>query len=76
MLNAITLEKILNVPAIALLGTGSSDQYAILKNLPYRHYVLCLDGDKSGFLGASKLIKALRNTHILTVYKIKEEGKL
>lgn len=75
MLNAITLEKILNVPAIALLGTGSSDQYAILKNLPYRHYVLCLDNDKPGCLGVSKLIKALRNTHILTVYKIKEEGK-
>lgn len=75
MLNAITLEKILGVPAIALLGTGSSDQYAILRNLPYRHYVLCLDGDKAGFLGTSKLIKALQKTHILTVYKIKEEGK-
>lgn len=75
MLNAITLEKVLGIPAIALLGTGSSDQYAILKNLPYRHYVLCLDGDKAGYLGISKLIKALCNTHILTVYRIKNEGK-
>ena len=73
MLNAITLEK-WGFPAIALLGTGSKEQYKLLKSMWYRKYILCLDGDRAGELGTYKLIKALENTHLLLVHKIKEKG--
>ncbi|MCR5422832.1 MAG: toprim domain-containing protein [Bacilli bacterium] len=73
MLNAITLEK-WGFPAIALLGTGSKEQNKLLKSMWYRKYILCLDGDKAGELGTYKLIKALENTHMLLIHKIKEKG--
>lgn len=73
MLNAITLEK-WGFPAVALLGTGSKEQYKLLKHLPYKKYILCMDNDSSGLYGDYKLIKALENTHLLLVHKIKEKG--
>lgn len=71
--NALTLVK-WGMPSIALLGTGSKIQYEILKALNYRKYILCLDGDKAGIYGNYKLIKALENTHMLLIHKIKEKG--
>ena len=35
---------------------------------------MCLDGDKAGIYGNYKLIKALENTHMLLIHKIKEKG--
>lgn len=48
------------MPAVALLGTGSTDQIATLRRLPVKEYVLGLDPDTAGRLGEMRIIKALR----------------
>lgn len=52
-------------PAIALLGTGSSNQIDELKKLGVSSYVICLDNDEAGNKGAEKLKKALRNSAMI-----------
>ncbi len=47
-------------PAVALFGTGDAAQYKQLNNLPARQFILGLDPDKAGALGAEKLKKALK----------------
>ena len=59
LFNALTLYK-WGCPAVALLGTGSSTQINKLKILPYRKYILCLDGDNAGEKAYYKLYNALR----------------
>ena len=44
-INALYMRSILGVPAISLFGTGSEEQYKILKKSGIRHYVLLFDGD-------------------------------
>lgn len=73
MFNAITLEK-WGFPSIALLGTGTKTQYELLKHLPYKKYILCLDNDSSGLYGTYKLLQELKSTQLLVVYKIQEKG--
>lgn len=51
----------LGYPAIALFGTGSSDQYAILRKSGITNYILCFDGDEAGDKGALRFINALSN---------------
>lgn len=55
-----------NIPAVALIGTGSDSQYDILKNLPVRKYVLALDPDEAGRKGQDRLRKHLSNHKQLT----------
>ena len=64
MLNALMLFK-WGKPAIALLGTGSKQQYDELKHLDYRKYVLCLDNDNAGQRGSEKLAKILGNYKLI-----------
>lgn len=71
--NALTCWKY-NIPAVALLGTGTISQYEILKKLPVRHYILGLDNDVAGNEGARKLKKYLSPYKIITQYDI-PEGK-
>ena len=54
-INSLTLES-WGYRAVALLGTGSYEQYKILKKSGIRHYILCLDGDKAGRLGTKRFI--------------------
>lgn len=74
MLNVMTLAKY-GIPAIGLLGTGTSTQYELLKNLPYRKYVLCLDHDEAGLRGTKKLIEHLSNNKLLSVLVTKDKSK-
>lgn len=65
VLNALTGWKY-DVPAVALLGTGTALQYDILKKLPVRHYIIATDPDEAGDKAASKLVKALKGYKILS----------
>lgn len=68
-LNALTCWKF-GIPAMALIGTGSSTQMSILRNLPVRHYVLALDPDDAGRKGMERIKIALRGYKILTMWKL------
>lgn len=50
----------LGYPAIALFGTGTSEQYEILNRSGIRHYILCFDGDNAGRSGRERFIKNIR----------------
>lgn len=60
--------------AIALNGTGTSDQYTAIKNLPCRKIILGLDPDSAGNHGRERLRNALGDSKIITDYLI-PEGK-
>ena len=71
--NALTLWT-LDIPAVALLGTGGGNQYDILKSLPFRHYVLALDPDEAGEHGMKRLANKLDNK-LLSKLQYKVPGK-
>lgn len=59
-INALTLWS-WGYPAIALIGTGSYEQYNILNKSGIRNYILCFDGDQAGNKGSERFIKNIRN---------------
>lgn len=52
--------------AVALNGTGSSNQLKELSKLRYRKIILALDPDDAGIKGCHKIFKALGNSKIVT----------
>lgn len=72
--NALTLWN-WGLPAVALFGTGSKDQYKTLKDLQYRKYILALDNDVAGLKGIKRLINSLKYDKILNVLYILESNK-
>lgn len=64
----------MNKPAIALLGTGSKDQYKILKKSGIRYYHLAMDGDIAGRHGMKRFIKAMSSDIFIDVYEL-PDGK-
>lgn len=66
MINCLTLWNY-GIPAIALNGTGSKEQYERLKNIKYRTLVLCLDPDNAGRTGMNKIKNYCKNKIIKTV---------
>lgn len=59
IINALTLWG-LQIPAIALLGTGSQKQIEFMNQLDVRQWILALDGDSAGVNGTNKLKRKLR----------------
>ena len=57
-------------PAIALFGTGSENQYAILNKSPIRNYILCFDGDSAGEKGIKRFLKNIRSDVFVSVKHI------
>lgn len=58
-------------PAIALLGTGSEEQYEILRKSGIIVYFLAFDGDEAGDNGRRKFIKNVKRSHtIMNVVQI------
>ena len=55
------------IPAIALIGTGSSEQYKILNKSGIRSYILAFDGDVAGEVGANKFVLNIKNSMIRQV---------
>jgi DNA primase len=62
--NCLTLINY-GIPAICIFGTGSHEQYSVLKSLSYRKYILALDSDNAGYKGIKRLIEALKNAKLL-----------
>ena len=69
--NALTCWK-WGLPAVALLGTGAKEQYAILEKLPVRKFILGLDPDEAGRKGAQKLRHMLGHCKLITEFDIPE----
>lgn len=65
-LNALTYWKY-GKPAMALIGTGTKEQYEILKKLPVREYILALDPDEAGRRGQEKFRRFVNNKIIKEV---------
>ena len=53
--------------AIGLMGTGSEEQYSILKRSGIRSYHLALDGDQAGYKGIYRFIKNLSSDVLIDV---------
>lgn len=68
-INALTLWS-WGFPAIALIGTGSRNQYDILKKSGIRNYILCFDGDDAGDAGCNKFIANMPKDILISVKKI------
>ena len=71
--NALTCWK-WGIPAVALLGTGTKNQYKILNDLPVRKYIIATDPDEAGERAADKLRRNLSRSKIIKYYVI-PEGK-
>lgn len=67
--NALTCWK-WGIPAVALLGTGTKNQYKILNDLPVRKYIIATDPDEAGARAAKKLRKNLSRSKVVTQYVI------
>lgn len=72
-INALTLWS-WGLPAIALIGTGSSHQYEILNKCGIRNYILCFDGDQAGDKGRDRFINNIRKD-VFVSYKQIPRGK-
>lgn len=72
-LNALTLWS-WGYPSLALFGTGSKNQYDILKRSGIRNYILCFDGDPAGQHGAERFKGAMPKDVMISVKKI-PQGK-
>lgn len=59
-------------PAVSLLGTGTSFQYNVLRQLPVRGYILALDPDEAGDRAEIKLRRNLGTKKILRKMVIPE----
>ena len=53
------------IPAIALIGTGSFEQYPILQNCHIRKFLLALDPDEAGDKGRARIRKNVRGKMIV-----------
>lgn len=54
--------------AVALLGTGTSEQYEQLKTIPVKGYILALDPDDAGRKGTIKLIRYIEENITKKIY--------
>lgn len=59
IINALTLWG-MQIPAVALLGTGSREQIEFLNSTDVRSWILALDGDAAGAQATQKLKSRLR----------------
>lgn len=62
------------VPAVALFGTGSKQQYDILKTSGIRHYYLGFDGDMAGRHATIRFIKNMPENSMIDILLI-PDGK-
>lgn len=53
------------IPAIALIGTGSFEQYPILQNCHIRKFLLALDPDEAGDKGRARIRKNVKGKMII-----------
>ena len=70
-INALTLWT-WGIPAVALFGTGTKEQYEVLKKSGIRYYHLCFDGDQAGRKGTDRFINAMYKDCMIDVVGIPE----
>lgn len=63
-INAITAHQY-GFNTVALMGTGSQEQYKQLRSLGVRRFVIALDPDEAGVRGTKKLKKALSDVALV-----------
>lgn len=68
-INALTLWG-WNIPAVALFGTGTKEQYKIINKSNLKHIYLALDGDYAGKHGTVKLINNIKKDILIDVINI------
>ena len=68
-INALTLWS-WGYPAVGLFGTGSKEQYEILKKSGIRNYILCFDGDNAGNYGTEKFIENMKDDVFISIKEI------
>lgn len=68
-INALTLWS-WGIPAIALVGTGASQQYKVLKRSGIRHYILAFDGDAAGDKGAQRFILNMSKDVLISIKRL------
>lgn len=68
-INALYLWS-MGFPAIALIGTGSKNQYNILNKSGIRTYHLCFDGDQAGDKAIERFKKNIRKDCFIDVIKL------
>lgn len=56
--------------AVALNGTGTTEQLKELSDMPCRKFILGLDPDNAGFMGREKIKNALKDKKIISEYII------
>lgn len=72
--NALTCVKH-GVPAVAVLGTGTSSQMDTIKKLGMKEIILGFDPDEAGIRAENRWKKSLKNTSIVWTYRGIPEGK-
>lgn len=55
------------IPAVALIGTGSFEQYPILQNSHIRKFLLALDPDEAGYKGSLRFRKNVKGKMIINL---------
>lgn len=69
VLNALTWWRYVTpttgIPAVALMGVGGGEQYALLEKLPGRTLILGLDPDKAGEDASEKIFRLLRRKKVV-----------
>ena len=68
-INALTLWS-WGLPAVALIGTGSSKQYPKLNKSGVRNFILAFDGDEAGDRGIERFKRNIRDDVMVSVVKI------
>lgn len=66
IINALTCWS-WGIPAIALIGTGSYEQYPILQNSSIRKLILALDPDEGGARGEYRIRKNIKDKMIVSL---------
>jgi len=56
-----------NIPAVALIGTGSYEQYPILESSNIRKFILALDPDEAGDKGCVRFRKNVKGKMIISL---------
>ena len=61
-------------PAVALIGTGSVEQFQILNKSGIRNYILCFDGDEAGDKAIKRFNRSIRKD-VMVSQKVIPRGK-
>ena len=68
-INALTCFSY-GLPAVAMFGTGSDEQYSILNKSPIRRYILMFDGDSAGDKAINRFLSNIRDDVLVDIVRM------